>query len=276
MPGNYNIQFIASQACAISDTVIKELKTANPLIETTAPNCKGDNNGSIKITNLGYNPSTFTINPSSIYTPPFFNNLIAGQYNITITDSLNCKIIVGATITDPPGMIWKNLISNSPSCAGANNGEIKLEVNSVNPGAIEFENKITGEKNSNGVFQNLKSGYYEIVATDAKNCTSSTVVVLATGPCCEEIFIPNAFSPNDDFKNDFFEIFSTKGVELLSTKLFTRWGEMFVDTENPIYSWDGKIKGIEAPIGTYFYLIKYKCLATNEIVEAKGDINLIR
>ncbi len=276
LPGNYNIQFIASQNCAISDTVIKELKTIQPNTIGKTPNCVGDNTGSIEVTNSGYNPSIFSINPPTTYTAPNFNNLKAGTYTITIIDSLQCQLTFELTFFDHPEMIWQNVTATSPKCAGEIDGEIKVDVQSFNPGTIEFENKNTGEKNTTGIFQNLKSGSYEIIATDAKNCTSNTIVFISTGPCCEEIFIPNAFSPNDDLKNDFFEIFSTKGVELLSTKLFTRWGEIFVDTDNPIYSWDGKIKGIEAPVGTYFYLIKYKCLATNEIVEAKGDINLIR
>ncbi|MEZ4884789.1 MAG: gliding motility-associated C-terminal domain-containing protein [Chitinophagales bacterium] len=67
------------------------------------------------------------------------------------------------------------------------------------------------------------------------------------------VLIPNAFSPNSDQSNDYFEV---KGQNLLAYELqiINRLGESICKVnETNTYGWDGTIKGKEVPVGIYAY-----------------------
>ena len=90
--------------------------------------------------------------------------------------------------------------------------------------------------------------------------------------CCK-IFIPNVFTPNGDNLNDEFKI--RGNFEDYNMLIADRWGKIVFRSTSSFLGWDGKYKGIEMPIGTYYYLFKYKCTNT-DMNMVKGDITLIR
>lgn len=71
------------------------------------------------------------------------------------------------------------------------------------------------------------------------------------------VFIPNAFSPNEDGFNDWFEINTGKGIDEVGfLKVFDRWGNLVFQKENcrsDHCAWDGLINGRLANEGTYIY-----------------------
>lgn len=76
---------------------------------------------------------------------------------------------------------------------------------------------------------------------------------------CEEIFIPEGFSPNGDGVNDRFVI---KGAERYDIKLqiFNRWGNLIYEDEHYLNTWDGIatvgiLIGAGVPDGTYYYIV---------------------
>jgi len=75
------------------------------------------------------------------------------------------------------------------------------------------------------------------------------------------LFIPDAFTPNDDETNDVFKIYSSS-LTKLEVNIFNRWGEMVFQSNNPKFSWDGRYKGNLCPTDYYIYTIKYKGKAT--------------
>ncbi len=95
-------------------------------------------------------------------------------------------------------------------------------------------------------------------------CDEATVLVIVTDG---ELFIPNAFSPNGDGYNDYFEILGIADYPQVSLKVFNRWGSLVYESTN--YGagsgkqgyWDGTVnKGFrvgsgDAPTGTYFYIL---------------------
>jgi gliding motility-associated-like protein len=96
-----------------------------------------------------------------------------------------------------------------------------------------------------------------------KNCDEATVTVLVTD---FEFFIPNAFSPNGDNINDYFEIIGIGEYEGNSIEIINRWGNKVYEAKNYGISttprfWDGKsntgfrLGDEELPSGTYFYIL---------------------
>ena len=70
------------------------------------------------------------------------------------------------------------------------------------------------------------------------------------------IKIPNAFSPNGDGKNDFWEIKDLNGIKKVTVFVFDRNGQKVYDYTGNTISWDGKFNNQPAPIGTYYYVVK--------------------
>jgi len=95
-----------------------------------------------------------------------------------------------------------------------------------------------------------------------------------------DVFIPNAFSPNGDGLNDMFYP-QGRGINIISQFLiFNRWGEMVFEGKNfpcndPNYGWNGMFKNTPLPPDVYVYIVEANC-ENNEKIMLKGDVSLIR
>ncbi|MFA6058428.1 MAG: gliding motility-associated C-terminal domain-containing protein [Taibaiella sp.] len=91
------------------------------------------------------------------------------------------------------------------------------------------------------------------------------------------LFVPNAFSPNGDGKNDKFNVLETCLIEKYQLQIFNRWGELVFTTLSTEKSWDGTYNGKEAESGVYYYMIDAIPIDRSKgTVQLKGDITLIR
>jgi gliding motility-associated-like protein len=95
----------------------------------------------------------------------------------------------------------------------------------------------------------------------------------------ESILFPNAFSPNNDGRNDeFMPIFVNVDIPNLkeySFSIINRYGQVIYQSTNPRFGWDGTFKGGQCDVGTYFYL----CTVKNKKDKSftfKGDVTLLR
>lgn len=100
----------------------------------------------------------------------------------------------------------------------------------------------------------------------------STAVLDAIAP---EVFIPTAFSPDEDGINDLFKI-SGKGIDALEVSIFNRWGQKIFDYEGSDigFSWDGKLNGL--PLTRAMYLcIMHADLKDGKTLDIKSNLLLI-
>lgn len=119
------------------------------------------------------------------------------------------------------------------------------------------------------------SGIYIDTLVNSFGCDSVRILELqVTNDLCCIQFVPNAFSPNRDNLNDFY---SVKGFfEEYEITIANRFGNIvFKGTDNEL-GWDGKYLSEDAPIGTYYFYLKYRCLKSKESQFLKGDLILIR
>ena len=125
--------------------------------------------------------------------------------------------------------------------------------------------------------QYLSEGIYTIVLTAwdrSFNCfdtDSLTIEIIPDG----SIFVPNAFSPNQDGSNDEFLVFG-EGIVSLELVIYSRWGlEIYRQQGYPI-SWDGTDKQNRAvPEGVYTYRLQAR-LNSRAVIDRAGTITLIR
>ena len=108
-------------------------------------------------------------------------------------------------------------------------------------------------------------------------CTKSdTVFVQKIELACEEpfIYIPNAFTPNDDNEND---VLFVRGpvVEEMLFRVFNRWGELVFESTSRSVGWDGTFKGRPCDPDVYDYYLEGICVGGEEAL-IKGNVTLIR
>jgi gliding motility-associated-like protein len=98
------------------------------------------------------------------------------------------------------------------------------------------------------------------------------VKVFKTGP---DIFIPTAFTPNADGKNDILKPIPVGIKSFDYFRVYNRWGQMLFSTSSLGAGWDGTFEGKEQATGTYVFMAK----ATDymgHVISKKGTIVLIR
>lgn len=119
---------------------------------------------------------------------------------------------------------------------------------------------------------------YTLTVTNNNGCTASDKLQLKVQ--CEEnrVFIPGAFSPNGDGKND---VFSIMGISVVKHfVIYNRWGTPVFERSNFIASdrstgWDGTYKGDPLPVGTYAYFAEMVCPAGGSFLR-NGTVVLVR
>ena len=70
------------------------------------------------------------------------------------------------------------------------------------------------------------------------------------------VFVPNAFTPNGDGKNDLLRPIAVGMVRIDYFQIYNRWGQLVFSTSTNEYGWDGTIAGKVQPSGTYVWLVK--------------------
>lgn len=116
------------------------------------------------------------------------------------------------------------------------------------------------------------------ILTASNKCGSKEArVQISYIKCNYCFFIPNAFSPNGDGRNDVFNIKQVCPADKYKLQIFNRWGQLMFTTLSVNNSWDGTFKGQPADGGTYFYLLEARLEDPSQgTIKLKGDLTLIR
>ncbi len=116
---------------------------------------------------------------------------------------------------------------------------------------------------------------YIVTGTDANNCTASDMVTIYVNDvACGEVFVPTAFSPNNDGEND-TECIMGNCISVLDFSIYDRWGEKVFQTKEQTTCWDGYLRGKIMNSGVFVYRLT-ATLKNGEVIEKKGNISLIR
>ena len=111
---------------------------------------------------------------------------------------------------------------------------------------------------------------YTLFVQSSVGCTNKDSVRVTVAP---GIFIPNAFTPNNDGVNDFWRVpFIDPGLGA-EVNVFNRWGQLVYHSSASIVSWDGRLNGKLQPADVYVYVISFKKASLPGI---KGIVTLIR
>jgi gliding motility-associated-like protein len=90
-----------------------------------------------------------------------------------------------------------------------------------------------------------------------------------------DIYVPTAFTPNNDGRNDTIKPFFGTRFTLREFSIFNRWGERIFTSNKRGEGWNGKIGGVEQNPGVYIWVLKY-IDDKDRMAERKGSLLLLR
>ena len=124
------------------------------------------------------------------------------------------------------------------------------------------------------VFTGIGESLYTIEITTNTGCVSVDTQVVKTLKNVE-LFVPTAFTPNQDGKNDFLRPL-VKGIKSFRYfKVFNRWGQLLFESKAPLPGWDGTYKG--APQATQTVVWMLQCVGLDNVeYQKKGTTVLLR
>lgn len=211
------------------------------------------------------------------------NNLYSitqGTYYATITDQFNCT-----AISDLFAITNEEIIPPAPQ---ANNQYIPrntaTEINVTNPqqGLYELLNDdLSGsqplDSSSTGILQTpvISADRSFFIQYDNGDCASSLSEVDIKVFDSTIIYVPNAFTPNNDGLNDRFHVVVQGIIKSFHISVYNRFGNVVYSSHDTNGNWDGTINGSPAPAGVFIYVITALSYE-DKIIKQKGIITLLR
>lgn len=197
--GSYTVTVTDANGCTATRTFT--LTTPSPVAVSTTPtgaSCYGTSTGSATASPSGGTPGyTYSWSPSG-GTGATANNLSAGNYTVTVTDSRGCTSTATALISEPSQLTSSITNPIPPTCSGSNNGSATAVATGGTPG-YSYSWSPTGGSTSSP--NTLGPGAYTVTVTDSRGCTSTASVTLAQPPVIVPVIqnnIPASCNGNAD------------------------------------------------------------------------------
>lgn len=230
--------------------------------------------------------SSFKWTPTSSLLDVTVLNPVAGPstttaYVLSVHDTLGCPKPMNDTVivvVQPPIHVFAgrdtSVVENQP---------LQLNVTTSDDGATMFYTWTPSLGLSSTTISNpvatLTSGIdsikYTVRASIAEGCYGTDDIVVRVYNMRPDIFVPSAFTPNGDGKNDVVRAITTGIQKFEYLRIYNRWGQMVYSTSDPSVGWDGSFGGTPQSSGTYVYItqgIDYN----GKVVFRKGTVVLIR
>jgi gliding motility-associated-like protein len=120
-----------------------------------------------------------------------------------------------------------------------------------------------------------KPGQYWLEVIDENKCAGRDTVLVNQKDCLKGLFVPTAFTPNGDGRNDVFKALLFGNIRSFELSVFNRWGQLVFRSNDPMKGWDGRFGGNNQNTGTYVWVCKYQ-LGEEPLKTERGTVVLIR
>lgn len=288
LAGGQVYSVVVTDAAGCRDTAQLQLLTP-PAITVTATGittgCQGSNAGQLQISSISGGSPPYEFSVDGLFfqqlntLPTNIPDLSAGSYNLIIQDDNDCSVTQPVAISAPSELI----VDLGPDETIQLGDSIKLEalLNFV-PASWRWT-PLTAVSRPDSLITHvspLETTLYQLTATDANGCVASDWVRITVDETVE-VYIPSAFSPNQDGVNDRLFIFSGPGVRIVHRfQIYNRWGDRLYEAadfapNDPTYGWDGNFRGEPMNAGIYVYYAEIETITGQQLL-LKGELTLMR
>lgn len=189
-------------------------------------------------------------------------SLVTDDVTVDVTPPIKIYTYPSDTIAYPGDQIMLKAVSTVPS---ANIFSWSPPLNLDNPGI--FNPVVTAGNIGDSLV-------YKVTASSIAGCIGEAYVRLRVykGP---DLYVPNAFTPNGDGRNETFYPFPV-GIKAINYfRVYNRWGQLVFSSNTLYKGWDGMIGGTKQPTGTYVWMGQ-GVDKNNKLITRQGTVTLIR
>lgn len=218
-----------------------------------------------------WSPAFFLNNPN--IADPVANPEKDIRYVVTVRDVLGCPKPVSDTVT----IKVQNLIAD----AGPRDTAIVLDQPLLlkgTGGEVFHWTPSTGLSNpesSNPVSVISENQQYILQVSSSIGCVDTDTINVIVYKVAPGLYVPNAFTPDNNGKNDVFRPIPLGMKSLTYFKVYNRWGQLMFSTNEQLQGWDGKVNGKPQDAAVYAWIaegVDYQ----NKVITKKGTVVLIR
>lgn len=197
---------------------------------------------------------------------PVYSIASSGNYALTVSNG--CGEVSDAISVEVFEPLVVNIGNDTFLCPGTN-----LVLDASHPSATFYR---WHDNTQEPTFTVKEPGMISVeLANDCESITAELEIKE-----CEvcDVFVPNAFSPNDDGINDQFLPFSDCALEAFQLRIFDRWGSVLFESDDPGIGWDGRVQSEKIGIGVYVWMLDFTVVENNQprVINLSGDILLVR
>lgn len=276
--GTYQVTATNFEDCKVkAEIVLDNPKAINSDIVISSLKCVDDNNGEIIFENVngGTPPYQYSINNRDFISEPIFSMLKPLTYEAVVKDSKGCVWEKDVVIEEPEDFYIE--LGDDISIDLGETVQLRAFSNST-PTSLKW-NIPTFTKEIE-TFQPLKSTKIEVEAINSTGCKVKDAVWVYVNKA-RKVYVPTAFSPNEDYINDSFTIYAGNDVaKITNFKVFDRWGTLVyqIDDLKPndeTMGWQGTYRNYIANEGSYLYSAEIHFIdGKKEVIN--GDVLLKR
>ena len=168
--GQYFVNVTDQNNCSATAPVMIGTSGVSISGSTNQVSCNGGNNGAIDITVIGTGPLSYLWSNGA--TTQDISALIAGPYEVTVTDPDNCSTSASFMVTQT-AMLNANFSSTTATC-GEEDGSITATVSGgTAPYSYNWQNLLGDNVGTTASLANVSAGAYALQITDASGCTNT-------------------------------------------------------------------------------------------------------
>ena len=260
--GTYSVIGITADGCKSFDTLAVLNVYPLPAVSLNKDStlCTGDQ----KTLNAGngfinYGWSTGSSSPSIIV-----NDI--GVYSVTVSDVHGCKGTDTTKIT---------LMFPQP------NGFLGPDTSICPYGGIQLKTMISFDQylwSTGGIASSIiikQPGIYWLQVKDENDCIGKDTIIVDPKDCGKGFFVPTAFTPNNDGKNDLLKPILLGNVKQYHFWIYNRWGELIFETNDLAKGWNGMYKGQLQSSSVFVWQCSYQ-FENETMKKENGTFVLIR
>lgn len=259
--GQYSVIAATNQGCKSFDTV--KVLSVHPLPVVTLDQNTAICSGSAKTLNAG-NFVSYAWNTGAV--TPTINVNDIGMYAVTVTDANGCKGSDTTSIVTIHPLPKGFLPPDTSLCVY---GTLELKP------ANSFDRYLWSSGAVTSFITISQPGIYWLEVTDGNTCRGKDTIIVNPKDCIKGFYIPTAFTPNNDNKNDIFKPLLFGLVKKYSFTVYNRWGQVVFNTNDLQKGWDGKVAGALQRSDVFVWVCNYQFGGEKETAE-KGTVMLIR
>ena len=283
-PDEYEVTVTDGAGCVgTGSSVVGAPESLQMNILTEDVPCPGDANGIVAVSDVfgGVSPYRYAFEGNDFGQTNFIDSLSGGTYSVSVVDANDCLITEEVVVSEPDAFS----ISAGENQTVKLGEEVRLEGQVFPVAGQELawspDDLMDCSDCPNPSLIPLESVWFTFRVTDLESgcflLDSVRVDVLKT----REVYIPNAFSPNNDGFNDIFQIYTGEDVSIVkSFYIFDRWGGQVHTVDDCAVGdlldcgWDGRLNGKAVNPGVFTYFVEVEFI-DGVVRTFKGDVTVV-